>query len=187
MLSCFLFACWLCCFACCHGFQGGIHKNALLLGWSFDTPRNWRNHEIYFHVYVIYDWSVFATSSKTTYNEHILLQKANNTKTHYGCFFSSSRLYERQDAEESGSPEFDCSGISGVMTHDPFSGDIKQCKCMVNLRDFPGIMLHCLGWCHVMTLVWSRFDPMGFPWFFSALFGLVSYFMTPDNQRFFSS
>ena len=29
----------------------------------------------------------------------------------------------------------------------------KQCKSMVIFRDFPKIIVHCLGWCHITTPV----------------------------------
>ena len=27
-----------------------------------------------------------------------------------------------------------------------FQGKIKQCKSMVSLREFPPVLVHCLGW-----------------------------------------
>ena len=36
-------------------------------------------------------------------------------------------------------------------------GEIKECKCMVILRDFPATVVHCLGWCNIMTPeVWAK-------------------------------
>ena len=40
---------------------------------------------------------------------------------------------------------------TGIIKLPIFRG-IKQCKCMVVLRDFP-LIVPCLGWCHVMTPV----------------------------------
>ena len=39
-----------------------------------------------------------------------------------------------------------------------FSG-IKQCKCMVGLRDFPFKIVPCLGWCLIMTPDEAQFFP----------------------------
>ena len=36
----------------------------------------------------------------------------------------------------------------------PHFGGIKSCKCMVILMDVPKIIVHCLGWCPIMTPVW---------------------------------
>ena len=38
----------------------------------------------------------------------------------------------------------------------PIFWGIKQYKSMVVLRDFPKIMVHCLGWCHTMTPVLGK-------------------------------
>ena len=40
--------------------------------------------------------------------------------------------------------------ISQVIMANP-----EQCKCMVNLRDFPKKIVHCLGWLHPQSLTWN--------------------------------
>ena len=35
----------------------------------------------------------------------------------------------------------------------PFGGEIKECKCMVNLGNFPTSKVHCLGWLHRKMMI----------------------------------
>ena len=74
----------------------------------------------------------------------------------------------------------------------PMLGGFKQCTCMITLGHFPKMIVHCLGWCHIIMTPGcvrrGRYDLIPKKEFISRLASLVKYcHIWPRPSSFWAS